>query len=204
MAARLTLVRSPLTSSMFDELDRSGHAIACSPGSVEEISEELLELIVDRRAMLIVCLDSTSYPPAVAAALLSDLFAVRHDAEIQVGLSSPYGMAGLVWRIGRGAIPLFAMNESAHGADDLIRYGIADALVPEGTDPLEWVRSWLGRRSLTALTSAARLIRSGGGEDGERAEFARLFAAGIPGEGLSAFLERRAPRFEDELIVETI
>lgn len=204
MAARLTLVRSPLTRAMFDALDRSGHAIACSPASVEEISEDVLELIVDRRSMLIVCLDSAPPAPALAAALLSDLFAIRRDAEIGIDLSSPHGMAGLVWRIGRGAIPLFAMNDGPLGADDLIRTGVADALVPEGSDPLEWVRSWLGLRSVSALASAARLVRSGGGEDAERAEFARLFAAGIPREGLSAFLERRTPRFENELIVETI
>lgn len=189
---------------MFDHLDRGGNAVACSPESVESVDEEVLERIVDRKSMLIVCLDSEPRSPATAAALLSDLFAIRENGEIRLDLSSPYGMAGLVWRIGRSAIPLLAMSEGPLEAEDLIRCGAADALVPRDADPLEWTCSWLNRRSLSALESAARLIRSGGGEDAERAEFARLFAAGVPREGLSAFLERRSPDFEDKLIVETI
>ena len=198
------LVRSPLTVELYDRIDRSGSAVACSPESIVGTSEALLERIVDRRSVLIVCIDADPSSSAVAAALLSDLFAIRRNQEIRLDLASSYGMAGLVWRIGRGAIPLLAMNDGPLEADELIRSGIADALVPEGSDPLEWVCSWLDRRSLTALESAARLIRSGGGEDVERAEFARLFAAGTPREGLTAFLERRPPRFEDQLIVETI
>ncbi len=197
-------MRSHLTPDVFDQLDRSGNTIACSPESISAASDDLLERIVDRRSMLIACLDSDAPASAIAVALLSDFFGIREDGEIRIDLSSPYGMAGLVWRIGRSAIPLLAMNEGPLGADDLIRCGVADALVPRSADPLEWVCSWLNRRSLTALQSAARLIRSGGGEDAERAEFARLFAAGVPREGLSAFLERRPPDFEDQLIVETI
>lgn len=178
--------------------------IACAPSAVEDASDALLDLIVGRKSMLISCTVAGLAGKSLSVGLVSDLFAIREGASIRLDGLDPVGMAGLVWRIGRSAIPLIAVNDEPLDAERMIREGIADVVVPEGIDPLEWVRSWLGRRSLAALTSAARLVRSGGGERVERAEFARLFAAGVPAEGLSAFLERRPARFEEELIVETI
>lgn len=204
MSHRLALVRSPLTLELWNDLDRSGNAIACGPSSIEAPPGELLDRMVERRSMLIVCLEEDGSSRALSAALISDLFAIGESASIELDRLDPVGMAGLVWRIGRGAIPLFLMNRGPIEAGALVRDGIADVVVPEGSDPLEWIRSWLGRRSLEALSTAARLVRGRGGEQGERAEFARMFAAGVPSEGLSAFLERRPPGFEDELIVETI
>jgi hypothetical protein len=51
------------------------------------------------------------------------------------------------------------------------------------------------QKSTIALDSAAMLIDRRGGDALERAEFARLFATGTPQEGLTAFLEKRQPRF---------
>jgi hypothetical protein len=61
--------------------------------------------------------------------------------------------------------------------------GVADM------DFVEWQE-----RSGLALDAAARLIRSRGGDALERAEFARLFAAGEPQKGLTAWLESRSTR----------
>ncbi|MDX1583341.1 MAG: hypothetical protein R3338_07035 [Thermoanaerobaculia bacterium] len=204
MAHHLFLLRRPLSPELWDQLDRSGNMIACAPSAVEDASDALLDLIVGRKSMLISCTVAGLAGKSLSVGLVSDLFAIREGASIRLDGLDPVGMAGLVWRIGRSAIPLIAVNDEPLDAERMIREGIADVVVPEGIDPLEWVRSWLGRRSLAALTSAARLVRSGGGERVERAEFARLFAAGVPAEGLSAFLERRPARFEEELIVETI
>lgn len=50
-------------------------------------------------------------------------------------------------------------------------------------------------KSQVALEAAEQLISRHGGDALERATFAWLFATGIPKEGLSAFLEKRRPRF---------
>ena len=50
-------------------------------------------------------------------------------------------------------------------------------------------------RSEIALEAAMELISRQGGDALERAMFGWLFATGIPREGLSAFLEKRPPRF---------
>jgi 1,4-dihydroxy-2-naphthoyl-CoA synthase len=51
-------------------------------------------------------------------------------------------------------------------------------------------------QSRVALEVAMELISRQGGDALERATFAWLFATGIPREGLDAFLEKRAPRFQ--------
>jgi hypothetical protein len=71
---------------------------------------------------------------------------------------------------------------------------IADLLVPAGRDPLQWTNEWVGARSAIALDAAANLIRRRGGDLLERAEFARLFAAGEPQKGLAAWLESRSTK----------
>jgi hypothetical protein len=91
----------------------------------------------------------------------------------------------VVWRIGAKALRLYALG----GIE-----GIADALVPPGTDSVEWVAGWIGGRNQLALDAAARLIGGRGGDETERAEFARLFAIGEPQEGLAAWLESRSTK----------
>lgn len=95
---------------------------------------------------------------------------------------------GIVWRIGARAYALYLTGATELDAVAAYEWGIVDAITddPEG---------WLGARSTLALASAASLIARRGGDALERAEFARLFAAGEPQEGLRAFLEKRQPRF---------
>jgi enoyl-CoA hydratase/carnithine racemase len=80
-------------------------------------------------------------------------------------------------------------------AEEAVREGLADALVPIGADPVEWFAEWLSGRSTLALDTAAALTRGRGGDMTERIAFARLFATGEPQEGVGAFLEKRRPKW---------
>lgn len=95
---------------------------------------------------------------------------------------------GIVWRIGRRAFALHLSGATQLDAEEAYAWGIVDAV----TDDAD---AWLGARSPLALEAGASLIARRGGDLLERAEFARLFAAGEPQEGLRAFLEKRAARF---------
>ena len=124
-----------------------------------------------------------------AAALFGDFFALREDATLT--LDSAEAWAGAIWRIGRDAWRLHLQSRRTFTAAEALRRGLCDALVPPEADPVEWLADWMRGRSPLALDSAAALIALRGGDPAERAEFARLFAAGEPQEGLSAFLEKR-------------
>jgi hypothetical protein len=113
-----------------------------------------------------------------AAALLADWLVAAPGATLD--WTSPQTLGALVWRIGAKALRLYALG----GID-----GLADALVPPGTDSVEWQG-----RSEIALDAAAGLIRRRGGDHLERAEFARLFATGEPQKGLAAWLESRSTK----------
>ena len=79
--------------------------------------------------------------------------------------------AGIIWLLGDGAM------------DVLLFDAPVPAALPEGSG------------SAIARESAKTLLENRGGDALERAEFARLFAIGEPQEGLTAFLEKRKPRF---------
>ena len=92
--------------------------------------------------------------------------------------------AGLVWRLGPGALRLILTGKTRYTAGEALAAGLCDATEWTFTD-----------RSALAFDTAARLIAGRGGDRLERAAFARLFAAGEPQEGLAAFLEKRRPGF---------
>jgi hypothetical protein len=120
-----------------------------------------------------------------ADALTADVLLVGDGATLTLGAPSVWG--ALTWRIGaRETFALHVADVNTLTADELIARGIAD-----GPADADWARG----RSDVALDAAASLIRMRGGDTLERAEFARLFAAGIPQEGLRAFLEKRRARF---------
>jgi hypothetical protein len=197
-------IRHRIDPRLWEELDRSTVAVACRHTALAEATEALLDRVAERRCLLIVCGGGVMSGSSLAAALLSDVFAVEEGTQAAFSDLGPHAMAGILWRIGRRAIPLLVTNRSAIDGGNMVEEGLADAVVPEDTDPMEWIRSWIGGRSLTALQSAARLVRGGGGDEAERAEFARLFATGIPQGGMKAFLKRRPAGFEDEWTVEMI
>jgi hypothetical protein len=121
----------------------------------------------------------------LACALHCDWLVLTADARIVV--DTPRAWSGIVGRMGRRALALCV-------APAIMPAMLADLLVPAGRDPLEWVNEWVGARSAIALDAAANLIRRRGGDVLERAEFARLFAAGEPQKGLAAWLESKSTK----------
>ncbi|HXG59269.1 MAG TPA: hypothetical protein VNL91_09625 [Thermoanaerobaculia bacterium] len=130
-----------------------------------------------------------------AMVLHSDFAAVPEGAILRLDSAAAWG--GAFWRIGPRAARFHFRGERAIPAGAALEAGLCDALVPAGRDPIDWAREWLAGRSSLALSSAAELLRSRGGDPLERAEFARLFAAGEPQEGLDAFLRKRPARWKE-------
>ena len=132
-------------------------------------AEELsVDEVIARREMVVAVADGE----ITAAALLADWLVAGPDATLD--WISPQTLGALIWRIGSAALRLYALGGTG---------GVADM------DSVEWAS-----RSELALDTAARLIRSRGGETNERAEFARLFATGEPQKGLAAWLESKSTR----------
>lgn len=108
------------------------------------------------------------------------------DPGARLVLDSPAAWAGAAWRIADRAYALWLEGRTEFDAPAALNEGLCDAIASHFD---------LGTRSELALDSAAALVQRRGGDALERAEFARLFAAGEPQEGLRAFLHKRAPRF---------
>ena len=156
---------------------------------VARASELDLRSVLSRDEAIIAVGEGELRGEALACALHSDLLVLAADTRIFV--DTPGAWSGIVWRMGRGALMLCV-------APAIVPAAIADLLVPAGRDPLQWTVEWVGTRSAIALDAAANLIRRKGGPHGgmvlERAEFARLFAAGEPQKGLAAWLESRSTK----------
>lgn len=148
---------------------------------VARASELDLRRVLGRDEAIIAVGEGELRGDSLACALHSDLLVLASDTSIV--LDTPAAWSGAVWRMGRHALMLLLGPAT-----------IADLLVPAGRDPLEWTVEWVGARSAIALDAAANLIRRRGGDVLERAEFARLFAAGEPQKGLAAWLESRSTR----------
>lgn len=148
---------------------------------VARASELELRRVLSRDEAIIAVGEGELRGDALACALHSDLLVLASDTEIV--LDTPAAWSGAVWRMGRTAL-LFLVAPAA----------LADLLVPAGRDPLQWTNEWAGARSAIAFDAAANLIRRRGGDLLERAEFARLFAAGEPQKGLAAWLESRSTK----------
>ena len=131
---------------------------------VRRAEELTVDEVLSRREMVVAVADGE----ITAAALLCDYLVAGPGARLEWSAET---IGALVWRIGPAALRLYALG----GID-----GVADM------DSVEWEG-----RSGPALDSAAALIRRRGGDTLERAEFARLFATGIPQEGLGKWLKRR-------------
>jgi len=153
----------------------------CTPRELDEL--------LARRDLVITVGEGELRGSAAAAALFAG-WSVLYDGATIV-LDTPAAWAGATWRIGDRAYTLWLAGATEFDAKSAFREGLCDAVVPIGYDPVEWI----GTRSGLALDSAATLLQQRGGDALERAEFARLFAAGEPQEGLRAFLDKRAPRF---------
>ncbi|HEX3110070.1 MAG TPA: hypothetical protein VHU41_13330 [Thermoanaerobaculia bacterium] len=152
---------------------------------VARASELDLRRVLSRDEAIIAVGEGELRGDSLACALHSDLLVLAADTRIFV--DTPTAWSGIVWRMGRGALMLCV-------APAILPAAIADLLVPALRDPLQWTAEWVGTRSAIALDAAANLIRRNGGDILERAEFARLFAAGEPQKGLAAWLESRSTK----------
>lgn len=204
--SRLFLVRSALDRRLFDRLDASADVIGCTFEALRRADRDLVDRLAERRSMLIVAGGGTWVGLALAAGLLADWFAPGERARLILDDANELDAvaAALVWRIQRRALGLLLEAGGSLTAAESMRRGLADSLVPERADPLEWIESWIGPRSLSALHAAAVMIRSRRGDVAERAEFARLFATGEPRKGLEAFLKKERADFSRERIVEIL
>jgi hypothetical protein len=143
-----------------------------------------LDELLAARELIVVIGEGELRGSAAAAALFAGWCVLHPDATIV--LDTPAAWAGAAWRIGDGAYALWLSGVTEFDAQTALNEGLCDAI---GSD------FDLGARSELALDSAAALVQRRGGDALERAEFARLFAAGEPQKGLRAFLEKRTPRF---------
>ena len=155
------------------------------PDALRAIDARALAELLDRRDFVLAIGDG-ELSSFSAAALLSADYAIL-DASATLQLDTPEAWGAAVWRIGREAFALFLRGNQRLTANDAHAIGLCDG-IGDGHD-------WLRGRSEIALDVGASLIRNRGGDALERAEFARLFAAGVPQEGLRAFLEKRRPSF---------
>lgn len=146
-------------------------------------SEELqIEEVLERREMIVAVATEEITP----GALYCDWLFVTEDARLS---KDPAVIGGIVWRLGARAWRLYLGN-GITAAD------IADDVIPSHEDPMPFAQRWAEGRSTKALDSAASLLRRRGGDALERAEFARLFAAGVPQIGLDAFLKKHRPEWD--------
>jgi hypothetical protein len=152
---------------------------------VARASELDLRRVLSRDEAIIAVGEGDLRGDALACALHSDFLVL--DGDTRITIDTPRAWSGAVWRMGRTAL-MFCV------APAILPAMLADALVPAGRDPLQWTVEWVGTRSAIALDAAANLIRRRGGDVLERAEFARLFAAGVPQKGLAAWLESRSTK----------
>lgn len=202
---RLYLVSLSVDEGTFDRIDRDAALIVFIGSALENMGESMLHRIVSRRSVVLSVGEARLAEFGLAAALFSDFFALKEDAEIDFdsGLAFPAVVAALLSRVGRGASSLLLRHAGTLDARRAQQAAIIDALVPRDVDSLQWAGQWIGGRSLLALQSGASLLRQRH-PSAEQAEFARLFATAEPRHGMRMFLTRTALDFSDCYHVEKI
>jgi enoyl-CoA hydratase/carnithine racemase len=206
MSTRLVHVSRPVGHEALGEADRDATLIVFSPAALSGVSPQVLDRLVHRRSMAVAVGDGDMQGLPLAAACFCDFFALGEDASVDLGVHAlvPEVAAAVTWRVPERARRILLGTETALGAERAHELGICDALVPRGSDSLQWTREWLGTRSLRALLSASTLIRTRGGDLAERAEFGRLFGEGEPVRGLRGFLDKKPVDFSEDIEVVTL
>ena len=143
-----------------------------------------LDEVVSARSAVVAIGAGRLHGDAAASLMFSDWAILDSAGELVI--DTPSALAGVVWRIGAGAIALVSGVRRMPAAEAL-QCGLCDE-IGDGAD-------FLGGRSEIALDAGAALVARRGGDALERAMFAWLFATGAPREGLTAFLEKGRPRW---------
>lgn len=151
--------------------------------AASEVGERELEDLLSARELIVVIGEGELRGNAAAALLFADFAVMRDGATLHLDGAAVW--AGVVWRLGRNAMKL--IGTSSLSAPEARALGLADGSDFDARG-----------RSTVALDVTATLVRCRGGAPLERATFAWIFATGQPGEGLSAFLEKRRPEFRNE------
>jgi enoyl-CoA hydratase len=161
------------------------------------------------RLVSIAALNGHALGGGAELALACDLRIAAEEAtfgfpEVGVGLIPGWGGTQRALRlIGPARAKLFILTGRRLGAAEALRLGLVDAVVPRGsvvTTALE-LGAEICRQSPTAVVTSKRAIDRGAGltlADGlavEAAEWLDNFAGPDRVEGLTAFLERRPPRW---------
>ena len=162
-----------------------------TPAALRGLGSGALEDLPGRTDALVAAGDGDVRGLASAALLSSDYAVLDREAVVHIDTPEAWSAAG--WRLGRKAFVMQVRGQTCLRAAEAVEAGVCDEVI-EG-DAQTWFDGWMRDRSSMALDSAAMLIRMRGGDALERAEFARLFAAGEPQKGLRAFLEKRRPQF---------
>lgn len=126
--------------------------------------------------------------------------------EIALGVFAPVASVMLAERIGRRHAEDLCLSGRVVGAGEALSMGLVDELTPG--DPMEtalaWARSHLLPRSASSLHHASRALRTGmrARVADELAEVERQYLTGLMAthdaiEGLTAFLEKRAPQWRN-------
>ena len=157
------------------------------PAELRELAPGALESLLGRTDC-VVAFGAGEVRGLAAAVLLFADYAVL-DASATLTVDTAEGWAAAVWRLQRRTLQWVV-----RGAE---KAEIVDEITSD--DPRRWREEWMRHRSVMAIDSAAALIRARGGDRLERAEFARLFAAGEPQKGLGAFLARLRPTYETDI-----
>ena len=156
------------------------------PAELRELDAGALGEILARTDCVVAFGDGEVRGIAAAALLFADYAVLAARSTLVV--DTPEAWAAATWRLQRRTIS-WAVN-GAHPKE------IVDEITDR--DPHAWREEWTRHRSVMALDSAAMLIRARGGDRLERAEFARLFAAGEPQKGLGAFLAKIRPTYSGD------
>jgi len=154
-----------------------------TPAALRGIDARALEELLGRRELVVAFGEGEIHGLATAALLFADYAVIRKGTRITV--DAPEAWAAVAWRLGAKAMK-WAID--GHQGEELV-----DEVTEK--EPDTWLEEWTRHRSVIALDTAAPLIRSRGGDSLERAEFARLFAAGEPQKGLGAFLAKVRPTY---------
>lgn len=131
--------------------------------------------------------------------------AVLGQPEIVLGVTAPVGSTFLPDRVGRPAAEDLCLTGRAVGADEALRMGLVDELVPDpSVAALAWARTHLLPRSASSLRLAVRTLRAGWRRrfeadllEAERIYLSDLMATRDAMEGLDAFLAKRPPAWRN-------